>query len=376
MRDDTQRKRRKYLGQYLSIYRHAFSEICGVAKFVKQGRDKPSFASSSAGKNPRNQPCFAAGRSFIQLGSITNTISIDNALHLTLKLFCNTVACSDAGGPTVGRLSASQPSPENLLMKRPFQFARRSLRRGLTLMELVVVMVILAAVAGIVLPLLPNMVTRAHTSTGATNISEVAKAIQTHQATHLTYPNFFDSLTTGPGVATYLPGATSGDFVVITATADHVDALDGVGITHLLQMNESAGGDWNPTFYPYGNDSTLSPRISHSTAIASTSQIATLSLTAKQRLGLNTDASTYVVFGLGGHTSMQGRSLQEAPVHFADNPNEGPNVAYGRYGVVFQLTNGTTALENAQFAQIVAFHDDGVVNLGNHLAEYHAATAP
>jgi len=261
-------------------------------------------------------------------------------------------------------------------MKRSLTFACRTARRGLTLLELVVVMVILAAIAGIVLPLLPSMVTRAHTSTGATNISEVAKAIQTHQATYLKYPSNFDSLITGTSVVTYLPGAASGDLVVMNATAAHVDALQDSGITTVAQMVESAGGDWNPTFYPYGNSKANSPKLpTISTAIALNTPMATLSLAAKQRLGLLPDADTvYVAFGLGGYTTMQGKTLQEAPVHFADQQNEGPNVAYGRYGVVFQLTNGATPLEKALFAQVVAFHDDGLVNLGDHLNEYHSAT--
>jgi prepilin-type N-terminal cleavage/methylation domain-containing protein len=268
-------------------------------------------------------------------------------------------------------------------MKRSCTFARpacssRPHRRGLTLIELVVVMVILAAVAGIVLPLLPGMVTRAHSSTSATNIGEVAKAIQTHQAAYLAYPNNLDSIITGSGaVATYVPGAASGDFVVVNATANHVDSLNEVGVTHLAQMVESAGGDWNPTFYPYGANSALSPKVAPiSTVIATGTPLATLSLAAKQRLGLATDADTlYVVLGMGGYTSMQGKTLQEAPVHFADKQGEGPNKAYARYGVIFQVTNGTQVLEKAQLTQVVAFHDDGIVGLNQHLAEYHEAAA-
>jgi prepilin-type N-terminal cleavage/methylation domain-containing protein len=250
----------------------------------------------------------------------------------------------------------------------------RTPRRGLTLIELVVVMVILAAVAGIVLPLLPSMVTRAHSSTSATNIGEVAKAIQTHHVTYLTYPNNLDSIVSGTGgVATYVPGAASGDFVVVNATADHVEAFEEVGVTSVAQMVESAGGDWNPTFYPYGANSAVSPKLAPiSTVIAANTPFASLSLAAKQRLGLATDADTlYVVLGLGGYTSMQGKTLQEAPLHFADKQNQGPNKAYSRYGVVFQLTDGTRVLEKAQLTQIVAFHDDGVVGLNQHLAEYH-----
>jgi hypothetical protein len=146
-------------------------------------------------------------------------------------------------------------------------------------------------------------------------------------------------------------------------------------------MVEPAGGDWNPTFYPYGANAAVPPT---STGIAVGTSMMSLTLTAKQRLGLLTNTTNtnneYVVFGLGNHTSMQGKSLQEAPVHFADTQDENPNRAYGRYGLVFQLssgtvTTGTSPLQSARLAQIVAFHDDGVVNLGSHLSEYYNATA-
>lgn len=48
-------------------------------------------------------------------------------------------------------------------------------RRGLTLMELLVVLVILIALAGIVIPQLPSMLGRAETSSGATSQTETIK---------------------------------------------------------------------------------------------------------------------------------------------------------------------------------------------------------
>ncbi|MEZ6106265.1 MAG: prepilin-type N-terminal cleavage/methylation domain-containing protein [Pirellulaceae bacterium] len=43
-------------------------------------------------------------------------------------------------------------------------------RRGLTLIELVVVLLILVGLAGVVIPAVTNMVGRTHTSSGAANI--------------------------------------------------------------------------------------------------------------------------------------------------------------------------------------------------------------
>jgi prepilin-type N-terminal cleavage/methylation domain-containing protein len=250
---------------------------------------------------------------------------------------------------------------------------RRSLaaRPGLTLIELVVVMVILAAVAGIVLPLLPNMVGRAHTTTGATNIAEAAKAIQTYEAIHLAYPTNFDSLTLTPAgtgtLPTFLPATT--DLNVTALSDDTADALANAGVNSVRTMVAS-GTNWSPTFYPYADADT--DGIPDATPIADTVNLATLKTTTAARLGLaNPLTTTYVVLGLGGYTSMQGKSLQEAPVHFGDSAADAPTNVYARYGVVFQVTDGSgAALEKARLAQIVAFHDDAIIGLNEHMKEY------
>jgi len=48
-------------------------------------------------------------------------------------------------------------------------------RQGLTLLELVVVMVILVALAGILVPMLPSMLGRAHAVNHSANVSEMNK---------------------------------------------------------------------------------------------------------------------------------------------------------------------------------------------------------
>lgn len=250
----------------------------------------------------------------------------------------------------------------------------RSSRRGLTLIELVVVMVILAAVAGIVLPLLPNMVTRAHTSTGATNIAEAAKAIQTYEAVNLQYPTNFDSLMVGANLASYLPGTA--DLTVLTLDEDRAEALSNAGITSVRTMDNSGTLDnWSPTFYPYADADTNG--VPDAAPIADTVNLPRLTTTAAARLGLADPLTAeYVVLGLGAYTAMQGKTLQEAPVHFSDSPSGSPNLKYARYGVVFQITNAAgNPLERAKLAQIVAFHDDGIEGVNAHLSEYHNTVA-
>src|SRR6266446_306962 len=70
-------------------------------------------------------------------------------------------------------------------------------RRGLTLIELIVVLMVLVALAGILVPMLPSMLTRAHVAAHVTNVVEIAKAITTYQALNSGYPDQWDSLTDG-----------------------------------------------------------------------------------------------------------------------------------------------------------------------------------
>src|SRR5580765_853115 len=81
--------------------------------------------------------------------------------------------------------------------------ANRPLRFGLTLLELIVVLVILVAVAGIVIPLLPDAVLRSHTAVGSTNTSEITRFVQLYQRTYQSMPNDLDNLATSAGVIEY-----------------------------------------------------------------------------------------------------------------------------------------------------------------------------
>ena len=70
-------------------------------------------------------------------------------------------------------------------------------RKGLTLIELVVVMTILVALAGLLVPTFASMLTRGHTSTCSTNIGEVNKAVQEYQLLYGGYPTIWTRSPTG-----------------------------------------------------------------------------------------------------------------------------------------------------------------------------------
>ena len=250
-------------------------------------------------------------------------------------------------------------------------------RRGLTLIELIVVMVILAALAGILIPSLSGLTTRAHTSSSATNVGEVAKALQTHEAQFLGYPDRLDSLVTdlsGGTMATTIAAGGS-DLAPLTLDADTLAALNSAGIVNVTQMVESAGGAtsgayaWSPTFFPYAAPS--APATTPATSALATGNIV-LGLAgpaAAREFGASGGAS-YALFGIGRYSTMN-RVMLEAPVHFEEDPARSPNLAYARYVGVFQVTdNAGNPLERARLVGVAAIHNDQISGIGAHLSEY------
>jgi prepilin-type N-terminal cleavage/methylation domain-containing protein len=249
---------------------------------------------------------------------------------------------------------------------------RRTGRRGLTLMELVIVLVILVALAGVVIPLFPDMILRGHTSAGSTNITEIAKAVQLYANMYGTFPDRMDSLTTTTGLASYLPVGTAGDLASGNLQSSDLSALNASGITTIAQMMEDPGAGtggtstWNPTFFPYGNDNTVSPTTLLNTLSTSSSTVFLSSIAAQREFGqLQTDNGRFVVFGLGSFTSMLGKTLTEAPVFF--NSTQNADKAYSRFGLVFQTADVTGALARARFIGVIQMTSTGVKNANDNI---------
>jgi Tfp pilus assembly protein PilE len=245
-------------------------------------------------------------------------------------------------------------------------------RQGLTLMELVIVLLVLIALAGIVLPMLPNMITRSHTAAAATNITEISKAIQTFEGLQGTYPDGWDALTDGTTIADYVPGGTGADLTTGTLTGPQVANLSRAGISTLYSMIatkaalDTAGQ--SPTFNPY---STPFPG---QTAVTLTSgTVALLGPTGILKLNLST-TGTYLVVGLGKPNKMVGRTINDVPYHFLDDPGSTPNDVYTRYVAIFKVSDtAAPTMSRAVLVTVAGLHDDGVAGADAHIQEYFNA---
>lgn len=252
-------------------------------------------------------------------------------------------------------------------------------RRGLTLLELVVVLAILVAIGGLVVPLLGNYLHRANIASCTVNIPEMDKWIQTYVNLYSSYPDRMDNLAVGANLASYVAagdyeGATPPESIQAAAlSAGDAAALKEAGITTLCNLVEDAGGDWNPTFWPYGADRATAPA---TTAVASGVNVATLTATGIKLMGLPASTANYkyVIFGLNTPCTLFRNIAEEAPYHFADTPSEDPATFYMAFGAVFMVRGAdgsdTNSLESAKYMGTIAFHDFGLSTAGMHTQEW------
>lgn len=252
-------------------------------------------------------------------------------------------------------------------------------RRGLTLLELVVVLVILVGLAGILVPLLPSMLGRTETSTGATNQTEILKWVQMYEQLNFAYPRDWDTLVDAKSnaIITWVKGAS--DIVLDTGLSQaESDALTGAGIDRLQQMAETppGGTDYNRTFNPYTDDDL----VKNGLTVANKTQLVKLTLSGEQKLNLalngTLDGGKFVVFGFGRRASIVGKTVTNAPVVFRDDGQKTPDLRYNRYGVVFQVSLSTdgvtfTPLQRARFVGVCNFTGGGLTVSDDDIKEFN-----
>ena len=249
-------------------------------------------------------------------------------------------------------------------------------RRGLTLMELVVVMTVMAAVAAIALPLFPNLLRRAHKVTDATQTSETAKSIQLYQGLTLSYPDGYDLLTDGTDFPDYLPaddGNVFGGFVTTgTLTEDEVKALGRVGIVNVNTMAATAPN--HPTMDPYDAAAPVALDDTITVCLLDTAT-ATANLSLKNVIDADPTAR-FIVFGVGSRCTMVGKTLQDAPTSVPQNAEFTPATLYSRVGVIYKVSGAEVDLtERARFVGCVAMEDDELESTEKDIIGYYEVAA-
>ncbi len=262
---------------------------------------------------------------------------------------------------------------------------RTAAKRGLTLIELVVVMAILGVLAAVLLPKFDGLQKAADHVAAATSTTDAAKLIQSYYVAKNYYPNYWDSLLNGSalwnagsvGAATLgldaeLTGSgTTTDKIVLgpALQANQVTAFSNVGITQVLTVNTSStSGVSRP------GDMFLTP-----TAIATGLTLATINTQSTggikiinhiYRSNLQTGSTLsgtinptgtagdtqLIVFGLGPQNSLVGNSMIEPPTYGEVNAQ----YIYNRLLVVFELTgfSSSTASSSVTFKAVLGADGD------------------
>jgi prepilin-type N-terminal cleavage/methylation domain-containing protein len=265
---------------------------------------------------------------------------------------------------------------------------RRQIRQGLTLLELIVVLVVLVALAGILIPMLPNVVGRASVSVGATNASEVDRWVQLYQQNYQAYPDVLDNLVGTTGPIDYLPGNLTGQITLHNLTAAEVLALNNAGITTVATLQSTkadftATNGGSPTFNPYQyttGTTVVTQLVASGLMVAGLTEAAVETPPGIVRDSPNTNVGdVYVVFGFGKQSTAIGRIVPDAPVHFSQFSADTAGSVYCRYGLVFRLARGTgttaspasTPLTTAQFMGTISFEPTGIMGSDGQLANYY-----
>lgn len=267
-------------------------------------------------------------------------------------------------------MNVSMQKPE------PVTVARQS---GMTLIELTVVLLVLIGLAGMLLPYVGGFAERTHDSANTSSEAELASAIGRYEAQYMEFPNFMDSLITGaaaPGaimnysIADRMGGTNS--FAVtygaairnLTGAATPMcGSLRKAGITQLKRMDAAVnpvltpvtgttlGTAFNPTFNYYvtpnwdlgtaGACAGSVVELTDNQTIANTVGWPLTQVEAKRQQG-----HTFVAVGMGTASEAIGRTIQDAPVHFAARGDVNAANAYNRLLVIFEVDGNAAATVN------------------------------
>lgn len=242
---------------------------------------------------------------------------------------------------------------------------RSNLRsRGFTLLELIVVVAILVALAGLIVAKLDGFQSKSEKAVAATQMRDMQRLIQVFRGTTNLYPDRWDSLVdrtgtavlkqpalpggaTGldPGLVGGLPAGSSSKLALAPVlTAGQARSLNRMGITTVLDHDGNTSAA-----VPYGNGFSIANTIDGGADdvfatinILDTRGQAIVSAlypTLPPAVAVVPSDRVLVVFGLGRYCTMVGGTLQSATLNEAPVYPYESSQYYDRYLVVFEAYN-------------------------------------
>ena len=237
---------------------------------------------------------------------------------------------------------------------------RKKIKNQFTLIEVAVVLLVVVALAGVVVPMALGYAQRSHGATGAGNIAQLTANINRFEVENFEMPDGWDNLVEATGTAAF--NATAFGFLNLSPA--QVDALKAAGVKNVYPIV-----DQDPVT-DKGQYSTFGGTSATSAPVDSKLNVATLTgATVRGVLGLsNKAADTYVAFGIGESLTAIGKTIATAPYDFPEGA-EKPENSYRRFIAVFNVSG-----EKAKFLGVVANDDGTITNVQDHINEYYEAT--
>lgn len=215
---------------------------------------------------------------------------------------------------------------------------------------------ILVAIAGILVPLLPNLLATANNATGAVNVTELNKEVQTYAVVNSQkYPDGYDSLVDSSGaiplqvlLSSWFSGMGANDLNVTTLTGSEATSLSKAGITTVYNLVSASGGTTgvSATFPGVVTTTAMGVTTPTATLLSSSPTVVKVQPTYIQQVfgeGASpgsTDTNTYVALGLGAYSTIVGAAnggVAEAPVRGSPGGNDDPGTSYGRFVAVYKM---------------------------------------
>jgi len=203
---------------------------------------------------------------------------------------------------------------------------------GMTLIELTVVLLVLIGLAGLMIPYVGGFVSKTHDSTGSDSLASLNSAIQRYDVQFLGQPAGYDSLMSSvtAGSGTVYKKLMNGDDTGTLDAKDYIkvvtvdaQSFTDVGIDNVMLMDDATS---DATFAATasstnlsGNVDLLALQVSGTCGMNDPMGCIADDAELGKILGRSVDtaANDYVIFGVGQESAMVGKTVSEAPVHFA-----------------------------------------------------------
>jgi type II secretory pathway pseudopilin PulG len=273
---------------------------------------------------------------------------------------------------------------------KPYQLKAHARQRGVTLLELTVILTIIIALAGMVIPTgFFAIMTSSQDSTGVSSLAEVDKWMQSYSTKFMKEPNNMEALINGvagivaqPSPTTFPPGCNTltpapnanspalnavycnmkypGYFIPLQLTSVDLASLNNAGITSLYYNDPNTkdatfdstlasntplttGGYVARVAFPLSHPVVWPGPTSPTTLPGATIEDYLAAVFGSTSNKFDSNCYDYVAFGIGNQSSLTGTVTSTAPVHFVAKSISTGTLTYNRYLAIYQVDRNPLA---------------------------------